>query len=104
MEGSLWQRHSMVKVPSAAAATRVATHSLQKPARLLRAALQPQEESCHRLATEEGPLVRARRVQYRCRSRSASGASPDDTQVTELAAEQQSPVGEEDGFVWSDTF
>ena len=30
--------------------------------------------------------------------------SPDDTQVTELAAEQQSSVGEEDGFVLSDTF
>ena len=29
---------------------------------------------------------------------------PDDTQVTELAAEQQSSVGEEDGFVFSDTF
>ena len=31
-------------------------------------------------------------------------ALPDDTQVTELAAEQQSSVGEEDGFVFSDTF
>ena len=30
--------------------------------------------------------------------------APDDTQVTELAAEQQSSVGEEDGFVFSDTF
>ena len=29
---------------------------------------------------------------------------PDDTQVTELAAEQQSSVSEEDGFVFSDTF
>ena len=30
--------------------------------------------------------------------------STDDTQVTELAAEQQSFVGEEDGFVFSDMF
>ena len=34
----------------------------------------------------------------------AASGHPDDTQVTELAAEQQSSVGEEDGFVWSDTF
>ena len=34
----------------------------------------------------------------------AAYGPPDDTQVTELAAEQQSSVGEEDGFVFSDTF
>ena len=34
----------------------------------------------------------------------AASGPPDDTQVTELAAEQQSSVGEEDGFVWSGTF
>ena len=30
--------------------------------------------------------------------------SADDKQVTELAADQQSSVGGEEGFEWSDTF
>lgn len=33
-----------------------------------------------------------------------SSGPPDDTQVTELAVDQQTIGGEEDGFVWSDTF